>query len=73
MRLLQSGIDPFEAITQVLETAKTIVEMPSEAEGASQRLAQLANEVANPVSERPVPKPRKLVQKLQRKNSESTA
>jgi len=75
MKLLNSGIgiDPFAAITQVLETAQTIGERPSEAEGASQRLAQLADEVANPVSERPIPKPRKLIQKLQRRNSESIA
>jgi insecticidal toxin complex protein TccC len=73
MKLLHSGIDPFEAITQVLEKAKTVAEMPSEAEGASQRLAQLTDEVAPHVSSRPVPKPRKLIQKLQRRNSESTA
>jgi insecticidal toxin complex protein TccC len=75
MKLLNSGngIDPFEAITQVLGAVQTIVEMPSEAEGASQRLAQLAGEVATNASGRPVPKPRKLMQKLQRRNSESTA
>lgn len=73
MKLLHSGIDPFEAITQVLEKAKTVAEMPSEAEGASQRLAQLTDEVAPHASSRPVPKPRKLIQKLQRRNSESTA
>jgi insecticidal toxin complex protein TccC len=73
MKLLHSGIDPFEAITQVLEKAQAIVDVPSEAEGASQRLAQLVDEVANPVSERPIPKPRKLIQKLQRRNSESIA
>jgi insecticidal toxin complex protein TccC len=73
IELLNSGIDPFVAITQVVKTAQTIVEGPTEAAGASQRLAQLADEVANPVSERPIPKPRKLIQKLQRRNSESIA
>jgi insecticidal toxin complex protein TccC len=73
MKLLHSGIDPFEAITQVLEKAKTIVDAPSEAEGVSQRLAQLADEAVTHASGRPVPKPRKLIQKLQRRNSESTA
>ncbi|PZW91083.1 RHS repeat-associated protein [Pseudomonas sp. 478] len=75
MKLLNSGIgiDPFAAITQVLETAQTIGERPTEAASASQRLAQLADEVANPVSEKPIPKPRKLIQKLQRRNSESIA
>jgi insecticidal toxin complex protein TccC len=73
--LLESGngTKPFAAISQVKKNAQTIVEVLSEAEGANERILQLTNEVATDASIRPVPNPIKLIQNLQRRNSESTA
>ncbi|MHC8328546.1 RHS repeat-associated core domain-containing protein [Pseudomonas sp. LB1P83] len=73
MALINTGIEPFEAITKVLELAKAAAELPSEAEGVTQRLTELAQNVEVTAIERPVPKPRKLIQKLQRTVSESVA
>jgi insecticidal toxin complex protein TccC len=71
MKLLNSGMEPFEAISQTLEMAKAVVEQSSEADGANQRLAELS-QVVNTM-ERPVPKPRKPRQQLHRTVSESAA
>nr|WP_314643521.1 RHS repeat-associated core domain-containing protein [uncultured Pseudomonas sp.] len=71
MALINTGSEPFEAITKVLEMAKTAVDLPSEAEGVTQRLTELAREAGVTTVERPVPKPRKLMQKLQRTLSET--
>ncbi|MHC8388073.1 RHS repeat-associated core domain-containing protein [Pseudomonas sp. MDT2-39-1] len=73
MALINTGIEPFEAITKVLELAKAAADLPSEAEGVTQRLTELAQEVVETVVERPVPKPRKLIQKMHRAVSESAA
>ncbi|VVO78730.1 RHS repeat-associated core domain-containing protein [Pseudomonas fluorescens] len=71
MKLLNSGMEPFEAISQTLEMTKAVVEQSSEADGANQRLAELS-QVVNTM-ERPVPKPRKPRQQLHRTVSESAA
>ncbi len=58
MKLVRSGIDPFEAIDQALETAKQLVEEPSEADGVTDRLQQLEQSIAAEPRTRPVAKPR---------------
>jgi insecticidal toxin complex protein TccC len=61
MNRLKTGIDPFEAIDQVLATAQTAIDTPSEAEGVTARLTQLtqlAQEVTGETLQKPIPKPR---------------
>ena len=73
MKLLNTGIDPFEAIDKVLETAKAAANLPGEAEDVPRRLTELAQDVVANTVEKPVPKPRKLIPKLHRTLSESAA
>ncbi|MCU1751281.1 RHS repeat-associated core domain-containing protein [Pseudomonas sp. 6D_7.1_Bac1] len=58
MQLLNTGIDPFEAIDKVLTLAQTAVDAASEAEGVTERLTQLEQEVAASTSLPPIPQPR---------------
>ncbi|RON49048.1 RHS repeat-associated core domain-containing protein [Pseudomonas frederiksbergensis] len=60
IKVINTGIDPFEAIDQVLEAAADISHQLNEAESANQRLAELAD-VAGKIAStpiKPVPKPR---------------
>jgi insecticidal toxin complex protein TccC len=57
MKLLRDGIDPFEAISQILATAQEITDTPSEADGLTARLAELAGASLDG-SRRPIAKPR---------------
>jgi insecticidal toxin complex protein TccC len=58
MKLARTGVDPFEAIDKIKETAQTILDARSEAEGVTERLQQLQRSIAEEPRPRPVPKPR---------------
>ncbi|WP_180698658.1 RHS repeat protein [Pseudomonas crudilactis] len=58
MKLARAGVDPFEAIDKIKETAQTILDARSEAEGVTERLQQLQRSIAEEPRPRPVPKPR---------------
>ncbi len=58
MKLARTGVDPFEAIDEVLQTAQAIIAAPSEAQGVTERLQQLERSLAAEPRGRPVPKPR---------------
>ena len=58
MKLARTGVDPFEAIDEVLQTAQAIIAAPSEAQGVTERLQQLERSLAAEPKARPVPKPR---------------
>ncbi|WP_339101116.1 RHS repeat-associated core domain-containing protein [Pseudomonas atacamensis] len=58
MKLSRNGVDPFEAIDEVMQTAQAIIEAPSEAQGVTERLQQLERSLAAEPQARPVPKPR---------------
>jgi insecticidal toxin complex protein TccC len=58
MKLARTGVDPFEAIDKIRETAQTILHARSEAEGVTERLQQLQRSIAEEPRPRPVPKPR---------------
>jgi len=58
MKLSRNGVDPFEAIDKVMQTAQAIIEAPSEAQGVTERLQQLERSLAAEPQARPVPKPR---------------
>jgi len=58
MKLSRNGVDPFEAIDKVMQTAQAIIEAPSEAQGVTERLQQLERSLAAEPRGRPVPKPR---------------
>lgn len=58
MKLLHDGLDPFEAISQVLKIAQEMPDPSSEADGVSGRLAELASAHAESDRSRPTPKPR---------------
>lgn len=58
MKLSRNGVDPFEAIDKVMQTAQAIIEAPSEAQGVTERLQQLERSLAAEPQSRPVPKPR---------------
>ncbi|WP_448725041.1 RHS repeat-associated core domain-containing protein [Pseudomonas farris] len=74
MKLVKTGIDPFEAIDTVLATAQKVMDTPSEADGVTARLAQLAQRVTDETIRKPVPKPRtRLKQNLQARISDSVA
>lgn len=77
MKLVKTGIDPFEAIDTVLATAQKVMDTPSEADGVTGRLAQLAQLAQGGTDEairKPIPKPRtRLRQNLQARISDSVA
>ncbi|QXH71943.1 RHS repeat-associated core domain-containing protein [Pseudomonas atacamensis] len=58
MKLSRNGVDPFEAIDKVMQTAQAIIEAPSEAQGVTERLQQLERSLAAEPQARPMPKPR---------------
>ncbi|WP_305885243.1 RHS repeat-associated core domain-containing protein, partial [Pseudomonas sp. Irchel 3F6] len=58
MKLSRNGVDPFEAIDKVMQTAQATIEAPSEAQGVTERLQQLERSLAAEPQARPVPKPR---------------
>lgn len=58
MKLSRNGVDPFEAIDKVMQTAQAIIEAPSEAQGVTERLQQLERSLAAEPQARPVPKSR---------------
>lgn len=58
IRLLRTGIDPFDAISKVLETAQDVNDAPNVAENLNDRLQQLQGTVTEPSRPKPVPKPR---------------
>ena len=58
MKLSRNGVDPFEAIDKVMQTAQATIEAPSEAQGVTERLQQLERSLAAEPKARPVPKPR---------------
>jgi len=75
MKLLKTGLDPFDAIDQVLSTARQLVDSPSEADGVTARLAELlqsAQQDSHRPLKKPIPKPRtKMQPQLQRRMSET--
>ena len=75
MKLLKTGLDPFDAIDQVLSTAHQLVDSPSEADGVTARLAELAQsaqQVSHQPLKKPIPKPRtKMQPQVQRRMSET--
>ncbi|MFG6207333.1 RHS repeat domain-containing protein [Pseudomonas sp. RB5] len=58
LKLARSGIDPFEAIEQVLKAGEQMFEEPSEADGVTGRIQQLQRSITEEPSRKPVPKPR---------------
>jgi insecticidal toxin complex protein TccC len=58
MKLARTGVDPFDAIDRIKETAQTVLDARSEAEGVTERLRQLEQSIAEEPRPRPVPKPR---------------
>ncbi|MFI8223962.1 RHS repeat domain-containing protein [Pseudomonas sp. NPDC085632] len=58
MKLARTGVDPFDAIDRIKETAQTVLDVRSEAEGVTERLQQLEQSIAEEPRPRPVPKPR---------------
>lgn len=72
MKLLKTGLDPFEAIGQVLSTAQQLNDSPSEADGVMARLAQLEQQLSDESRKKPIPRPRtKMQQRVQRTMSET--
>lgn len=75
MKLLKTGLDPFDAIDQVLSTERQLVDSPSEADGVTARLAELAQsaqQVSHRPLKKPIPKPRtKMQPQVQRRMSET--
>lgn len=73
--LVNTNVDPFKAIDQVLSTARQLVDFPSEADGVTARLAELARtaqQVSHQTLQKPIPKPRtKMLQRVQRTISET--
>lgn len=73
--LVNTNVDPFKAIDQVLSTARQLVDFPSEADGVTARLAELAQtaqQVSHQTLQKPIPKPRtKMLQRVQRTISET--
>ena len=47
MKLSRNGVDPFEAIDKVMQTAQATIEAPSEAQGVTERLQQLERSLPN--------------------------
>jgi len=65
IKLLRTGIDPFEAIDKVLETAQKVMEdAPDIAADVNNRLQQLESTVTEDARLRPIPKPRKLIHRV---------
>ncbi|MFJ2460002.1 RHS repeat-associated core domain-containing protein [Pseudomonas neuropathica] len=58
MKLARTGVDPFDAIDRIKETAQTVLDARSEAEEVTERLQQLEQSIAKEPRPRPVPKPR---------------
>ncbi|MFJ5240569.1 RHS repeat domain-containing protein [Pseudomonas neuropathica] len=58
MKLARTGVDPFDAIDRIKETAQTVLDARSEAEQVTERLQQLEQSIAEEPRPRPVPKPR---------------
>jgi insecticidal toxin complex protein TccC len=58
MKLARTGVDPFDAIDRIKETAQTVLDARSEAEEVTERLQQLEQSIAEEPRPRPVPKPR---------------
>ncbi|MFJ2540158.1 RHS repeat domain-containing protein [Pseudomonas sp. NPDC087614] len=58
MKLARTGVDPFDAIDRIKETAQTVLNARSEAEEVTERLQQLEQSIAEEPRSRPVPKPR---------------
>ncbi|WP_339507689.1 RHS repeat domain-containing protein [Pseudomonas sp. RL_35y_Pfl2_P42] len=58
MKLARTGVDPFDAIDRIKETAQTVLNARSEAEEVTERLQQLEQSIAEEPRPRPVPKPR---------------
>ncbi|WP_085689506.1 MULTISPECIES: RHS repeat-associated core domain-containing protein [unclassified Pseudomonas] len=72
MKLLKTGVDPFDAIDQVLNSAQQLKDSPSEADSVTARLAQLAQQVSDESLKKPIPKPRtKMQHRVQRTTSET--
>ncbi len=72
MKLLKTGLDPFEAIDQVLGLAQQLKDSASEADGVTARLAQLEQQLSDESQKKPIPKPRtKMQQRVQRTMSET--
>ncbi|PTT32533.1 RHS repeat domain-containing protein [Pseudomonas sp. HMWF021] len=65
IKLLRTGIDPFEAIDKVLETAQKVMDdAPDIAAEVSNRLQELQSTVTEEARLRPIPKPRKLIHRV---------
>ncbi|WP_322844603.1 RHS repeat-associated core domain-containing protein [Pseudomonas sp. B33.4] len=47
MKLARTGLDPFDAIDKVMETAQALLDAPSAAEGVTERLQQLERSIAD--------------------------
>ncbi|SEN49661.1 RHS repeat-associated core domain-containing protein [Pseudomonas sp. ok266] len=58
MKLARTGVDPFDAIDRIKETAQTVLDARSEAEEVTERLQQLEQSIAEEPRPRPVAKPR---------------
>ncbi|WP_339434052.1 RHS repeat-associated core domain-containing protein, partial [Pseudomonas sp. EA_65y_Pfl2_P78] len=58
MKLARTGVDPFDAIDRIKETAQTVLNARSEAEEVTERLQQLEQSITEEPRPRPVPKPR---------------
>jgi len=58
MKLARTGVDPFDAIDRIKETAQTVLDARSEAEEVTERLQQLEQSIAEEPRPRPIPKPR---------------
>ncbi|AXI63130.1 toxin [Pseudomonas kribbensis] len=72
MKLLKTGVDPFEAIGQVLSLEQQLKDSASEADGVTARPAQLEQQLSNESLKKPIPKPRiKMQQRVQRTMSET--
>lgn len=66
LKLARTGLDPFDAIDKVMETAQALLDAPSAAEGVTERLQQLERSLVDEPRPRPIPKPRS---KLPRRQS----
>lgn len=58
LKLARTGLDPFDAIDKVMETAQALLDTPGAAVGVSERLQQLERSIADEPRPRPIPKPR---------------
>ncbi len=58
LKLARTGLDPFDAIDKVMETAQALLDAPGAAVGVSERLQQLERSIADEPRPRPIPKPR---------------